>query len=176
MAQESRLDFVMVSTVLALLLGVTVGIQETASGASGVQIVGNPRSYSSERIDLGRPFETTPCASRRSGETSLAGLLADAKMIAVHRFEPRRWRDLDEVRAYVVRLLAAVPEGGAPSPGVYWAELREGEIIASVEFADGRRAPFHLGNGYAHVQDSAGCEWWGRYLGPDRSRWIVWPR
>jgi len=75
-----------------------------------------------------------------------------------------------------VRLLAAVPEGGAPSPGVYRAEMREGEIIASVEFADGRRAPFHLGNGYAHGQDSAGCEWWGRYLGPDRSKWIVWPR
>ena len=32
----------------------------------------------------------------------------------MHRFEPHRWRDLDEVRAYVVRLLAAVPEGGAP--------------------------------------------------------------
>ena len=31
------------------------------------------------------------------------------------------------------------------------------------------------GYGYAHLEDSAGCEWWGRYLGPDRSKWFVWP-
>ncbi len=79
------------------------------------------------------------------------------------------------MKAYIVRLLNAMPEGGAPSPGVYWAEMREGEVLASVEFVDGRRAPLHLANGYAHAQDSAGCEWWGRYLGPDRSKWVVWP-
>jgi hypothetical protein len=61
------------------------------------------------------------------------------------------------------------------SPHVYWAEFRQGEILASVEFAGGQRWPLELANGYAHVQDGSGCEWWARYLGPDRSRWVVWP-
>jgi hypothetical protein len=36
------------------------------------------------------------------------------------------------MKAYVMRLLGAVPEGGKPSPG-------------------GQRRPLHLGNGYAHA-------------------------
>ena len=52
---------------------------------------------------------------------------------------------------------------------------RPAEIFASVEFANGRRRPLQLANGYAHAQDASGCEWWGRYLGPDRSKWVVRP-
>jgi hypothetical protein len=45
---------------------------------------------------------------------------------------------------------------------------------ASVEVADGQR-PLQIANGYAHVRDGSGCEWWARYLDPDRSKWVVRP-
>ena len=64
-------------------------------------------------------------------------LLSDAERIVVHQFDTRRWRDLEAVKTYLMRLLGAQPEGGRPSPGVYWAEMRQTEILASVEFAGG---------------------------------------
>ena len=79
------------------------------------------------------------------------------------------------VKAYIGRLLSAVPEGGTLVPTVYWAEGRSAEIFGSIEFPQGQRRPLRAANGYAHLKDAAGCEWWGRYLGPDRSNWVVRP-
>jgi len=74
---------------------------------------------------------------------------------------------------YLQRIIAAQPEGRELLPYVYWAEGRRVEIEGVAEFAGGRRSRVEFANGYAHVQDESGCEWWGRYLGPDHSSWIV---
>ena len=39
----------------------------------------------------------------------------------------------------------------------------------------GQPRPLRGANGYVHVQDTAGCEWWARDLGPDPSQWVVRP-
>ena len=169
----SRFGLILVG--LALVVGLGIGSSRPGLGADDIEILDDPRPVPAEKIDLGRSFGTAPCASRPPGRTVLGKVLADADRILVHQFDARRWRDLAAVKAYVGRLLSAEPEGGALSPGVYWAELRHGEILASVQFSNGQRGLLHLANGYAHVQDSSGCEWWARYLGPDRARWIVWP-
>ena len=59
------------------------------------------------------------------------------------------------------------------SSSICWAEGKSVEILASVEFKSGQRTRIEFANGYAHFEDESGCEWWARYLGPDRSRWIV---
>ena len=168
-----------VAGVPLLVLAATWAIQ-VVSGQTGlpehpIEIVSDPRPYSPAKIDLGRNFGTTPCSSRRSGKTILEVLLPDAKRILIHQYDKRDWRDLETVKGYIRRLLSAEPEGGMLSAAVYWAELRPAEILASVEFSKGQRRPLQLANGYAHVQDVSGCEWWARYLGPDRSKWVVRP-
>jgi hypothetical protein len=140
-----------------------------------IAIVDDPLASPSEKIDLGHRFEKSSCDERRAAGTMLHALLPDARRILVHRFDSRIWPDLDAVKSYVRRVLRAEPEGGSLSPGVYWAKLRVAEILASVEFSSGQRRPLQLANGYAHFQDGAGCDWWTRYLGPDRSKRIVWP-
>ena len=84
------------------------------------------------------------------------------------------WPDIEVVKGYIRRVLTAVPEGGAASPMPYWAEPVRTQIVASLEFR-GSSGLLELANGYAHLVDAAGCEWWARYLGEDRSRWIVRP-
>jgi hypothetical protein len=163
-----------ISIGLALALDLAVGSSSSGLRARDIEIVGEPHPTRSDAIELGRSFGTTTCAARTT-DTTMLTLLSDAERIVVHQFDARRWRDLDAVKIYVMRLLGARPEGGRPSPGVYRAEMRQTEILASVEFPSGVRRPLHLANGYAHAQDSAGCEWWGRYLGPDETRWVVWP-
>jgi len=79
------------------------------------------------------------------------------------------------VKAYIRRLLSAVPEGGKLVPTVYWAEMRSAEIFGAIEFPQGKRRSFRAANGYAHLQDAAGCEWWGGVPGPRPSTWIVRP-
>jgi hypothetical protein len=167
--------FGVISIGLVLALDLAVGSSPIGLHARDIEIIGDPHPARSEAIELGRRFGTTTCTARAT-DTTMLMLLSDAERIVVHRFDAGRWRDLDAVKTYVMRLLGARPEGGRPSPGVYWAEMRQTEILASVEFPSGERRPLHLANGYAHAQDSAGCEWWGRYLGPDETRWVVWPR
>ena len=137
-----------------------------------IPIVDDPLTSLSETIDIGRQFGTPPCVSRKSGRTMIDVVRPDARRILVHRFDGD-WRELDAVVRYLRRLLIAVPEGGKLSPSANWAEVRPVEILASIEFADGQRRPLHLANGYAHFQDAAGCEWWARYLGPDKRRWVI---
>ena len=160
---------------LALAIGLAIDSSSPGLHAGDIEILADPRPVRAEKVDLGRSFGTALCASRPPGKTVLAKVLADADRILIHQFDGLRWRDLDAVKTYVKRLLSAEPEGGTLSPGVYWAESRHGEILASVQFSNGQRGLLHLANGYAHAQDSSGCEWWARYLGPDRAKWIVWP-
>jgi hypothetical protein len=159
---------------LVLAVGLLVSPLSTGLQAGDLVILGDPRPDGAETSDLGRRFGTALCASGPP-RTVLDALGPDAERILIHRFDAGRWQDLEAARTYIARVLTAVPEGGRLSPGVYWAEARPPEILASVELSNGRRQAFHLANGYAHVQDSAGCEWWARYLGPDRAKWVVWP-
>lgn len=160
---------------LALALGLGVGISVGSLSGGGIDILNDPRPAATDKIDLGRPFGTAPCVSKQPGRTILGMLLPDANRILIHRFDRGEWRDLETVKGYIRRLLSAEPEGGMLSASVHWAELRPMEIFASVEFANGQRRPLHVANGYAHFQDGSGCEWWARYLGPDRSKWVVRP-
>ena len=138
-----------------------------------IDIVDDPRVVASDRIDVGRRFETASCETTRPGRTILEAI-PDARKILVHQFDGE-WPSFEVVKAYIQRLLVAVPEGGKLVPTVYWAEMRWAEIFGAIEFPQGQRRPFRAANGYAHLQDATGCEWWGRYLGPDRSTWVVRP-
>jgi len=151
MTRRRALSMLALSMLVGLALGLGLGVRRSSSGLpeDDIEILDEPSA--SEKIDLERPFGTPFCYDRRD------------------------WRDLATVTGYVRRLLGAEPEGGMLSRGVYWAESRPVEILASVEFSTGQRRPLQLANGYAHVQDGSGCEWWGRYLGPDRSQWVVRP-
>src|SRR4029453_5029913 len=119
--RKRRLE--LISIGLALPLDLAGGSSSTGLRARDIEIVGEPHPARSEAIELGRRFGTTTCAARTT-DTTMLMLLSDAERIVVHQFDARRWRDLDAVKTYVMRLLGAKPEGGRPSPGVYWAEVR----------------------------------------------------
>jgi hypothetical protein len=160
---------------LALAFGLAIASSVGSVTGDGIEILDDPRPSATDTIDLGRRFGTAPCVSKQPGKTILEVLLPDAKRILIHRFDSGEWGNLEAVKGYIKRLLSAEPEGGMLSASVHWAELRPLEILASVEFANGQRQPLQVANGYAHFQDGSGCEWWARYLGPDRSRWVVRP-
>ena len=159
---------------LALAFGLVVG-NALGSLSADIEILNDPRPSAPDRIDLGRRFGPALCVSRQGGKTILEALIPEARRILIHRFDSGDWRDFEFVKGYIRRLLSAEPEGGMLSAGVYWAELRPTEIFASVEFSNRQHRPLQLANGYAHFQDAGGCEWWARYLGPDRSKWVVRP-
>ena len=153
----------MSTACLAALLTVSALTAEAA-----LDIVDDPRVVASDRIDVGRRFEAASCETTRPGRTILEAI-PDAEKILVHQFDGE-WPSFEVVKAYIRRLLSAVPEGGKLVPTVYWAEMRSAEIFGAIEFPQGKRRSFRAANGYAHLQDAAGCEWWGGYLGPDRAR------
>lgn len=160
---------------LALALALVVGAAPPSPRAADLEIVvEDPSPAAAEKIDLGRRFGTDPCGARQASRTILDALGPDARKVLVHHVASREPRTPEAVKGYATRILSAEPEGGKLSPAVHWAEMRQVEILASVEFADGQRRPLHLASGYAHLQDRSGCEWWARYLGPDRSKWVVW--
>jgi hypothetical protein len=159
---------------LALAFGFSVSTSVGSLSGDGIDMLGDPRPSAPDKIDLGRRFGTAPCVAKEPGRTILE-LLPDAKRIVIHQFDSGEWGDLESVKGYLRRLLIAEPEGGRLSARVHWAEMRPMEILASIEFANGQRRPFQVANGYAHFQDGSGCEWWARYLGPDRSKWVVRP-
>ena len=158
---------------LALAFGLSVGSSVRGLSGDGINILNDPRLSAPDQVDLGRHFGTAPCVSKQPGKTILAVLLPEAKQIVIHQFDSGEWGDLEGVKSYIRRLLTAEPEGGRLSARVHWAEMRPMEILASIEFANGQRRPLQVANGYAHFQDGSGCEWWARYLGPDRSKWVV---
>ena len=156
------------SACLAALLTVSALPVEAA-----LDIVDDPRLVATDRIDVGRRFESASCETTRPGRTILEAI-PDARKILVHQFDGE-WPTFEVVKAYIQRLLGAVPEGGKLVPTVYWAEMRSAEIFGAIEFPQGQRRPFRAANGYAQLQDAAGCERWERYLGPDQNNWVVRP-
>lgn len=113
----------------------------------------------------------TKCSGPTPPRTLGAIVGSNKGRIVVHDYTAA-WIDLSTVAAYIRRLWAVAPEGGEWWSFQAFSEPALNEIDLSIESADGRRRPLELGNGYAHAMD-AGCEWWARFLGPDRSRWIV---
>src|SRR6267142_383175 len=91
-----------------------------------IDIVDDPRVVSSDRIDVGRRFGPGPCETTRPGQTILQAV-PGAQKILVHQFDGE-WPSFDVVKAYIRRLLSAVPDGGQLMPTVYWAEMRSAEI------------------------------------------------
>jgi hypothetical protein len=123
--------------------------------------------------DLGRPFEPQRrCEVRQKGATVREVLGGNAKAILVHRYDRPAWRNMTNVGDYIRRVLDARPEGDL-QPNVYWAEGARAEVAGAIEFITGQMGRIEFSNGYVHVEDSAGCQWWGRYLGGDRSGWVV---
>jgi hypothetical protein len=136
--------------------------------------VSGESSASEPRRDIGRSFDqSSACSNRRPASTIREILGANVEAIAVHHYDKPTWPNMMVVTEYLHRVMDAHPEGGGLQSEVYWAEGRFAEIVASVEFTNGRKSRLEFANGYTHVEDGSGCQWWGRYLGPDRSKWIV---
>jgi hypothetical protein len=124
---------------------------------------------------LGKPFEpAAPCpARRRTGATVFDILGPDVHSLVLARYDRHTWRDVKSAGDYINRIFSAVPEGGAPQTGVYWAESPAVLISGSLAFVKGPRRRVLIGKGYVHFEDESGCQWWARHLGPDKSKWVV---
>jgi len=149
-----------------------------ANQTAQIAILDEPRQYATSEPwrDLGRPFDASSVCSENRSKT--AATIAEAlgpnvRAIAVHSYLKPGWPDLSVVADYVHRILAGLPEAGHLARSVIWSEVVFPEIVGSVEFANGPSSRIEFGNGYAHVEDESGCQWWARYLGGDRSKWIV---
>ena len=177
--------------VLSSGVGVVGGVALTAIVAFGIdgRIVESSQSVREQKIeivndpqpfvfgasprDLGRPFNS--CSPAQPARTILEVIGHDAKRVLVHHYESAAWRDIGLVRDYIRRVLSAVTETGALTRNVVWSETARVEISTSIEFTNGQRRRLELANGYAHFEDLSGCEWWARYLGGDRTKWVVRP-
>ena len=147
-----------------------------SSGSAHIAIVDAPGTgvATALRRDLGRPFEPPrPCEIRQPGGTVREVLGPSVRAILVHNYDRPAWRNMTVVGDYIRRVLDARPEAGDLQPNVYWAEGSRAEVVGSSEFSSGRLSRIEFANGYAHVEDAAGCQWWGRYLGGDRDAWVV---
>jgi len=144
-------------------------------GEEVIEIVNDPQPFvfGASPRDLGRPFNS--CSPAQPARTILEVIGHDAKRVLVHHYESAAWRDIGVVRDYIRRVLSAVPETGALTRNVVWSETARVEISTSIEFTNGQRRRLELANGYAHFEDLSGCEWWARYLGGDRTKWVVRP-
>ena len=129
---------------------------------------------SERRRDIGRSFDGSQPCSERSPATTIRGILgADVEAIRVHHYDKPTWPNITVVTEYLQRIMDAHPEGDELQGMCYWAEGRLVEIVGSVAFTNGRTSRIEFANGYAHVEDGSGCQWWARYLGGNRSKWIV---
>jgi hypothetical protein len=126
-------------------------------------------------VRLGNPFEpAVPCPARqRTGSTVFDILGRDVHSLVLARYDRHTWRDAKSAGDYINRIFGAVPEGGAPQTSVYWAESPAVLISGSLAFVQGPRRRVLIGSGYVHFEDESGCQWWARYLGPDKSKWVV---
>ena len=159
---------------LLLLIPLTLGIvfvwcpPSRADQINRLEVIDVSRDYalSERRRDIGRPFdESTRCSGKRSATTIRELLGADAKTIHVHRYDKAAWSSIAIVTEYIHRIIAGPPETRELLRNVHWAEMKLVEIEGTVEFASGRKSRIEFANGYAHIEDDSGCEWWGRYLG-----------
>ena len=111
--------------------------------------------------------------TRGAPPRTLAEVLGPGARRIVVQQHTSDWKNLATVSDYIRRMLTALPENRQWSTFHVWSEGNSVEIEGWIESSDGPRRPFELGNGYAHVMDAAGCQWWARYLGPDRTKWVV---
>jgi len=115
-----------------------------------------------------------PCPVRRPiGATVFDILGRDVRSVALARYDRATWRDAKSAGDYINRIFSAVPEGGAPQPTVYWSESPPILISGTLAFVTGPARRVLIGKGYVHFEDESGCQWWARYLGPDKSKWVV---
>jgi hypothetical protein len=143
--------------------------------AQQVQVSNDPRAYYGDELfqRVGKSFSNTRCTTRKATVKTIHDILVpDLVAVRIHYYASA-WHDFVPVRDYIQRLFDATPEGDKVSANIYWSEDSVAEIIASLEFKNGQRTKILLGNGYAHFVDASGCEWWARYLGGDKSKWIV---
>jgi hypothetical protein len=164
---------------VGLLVSVAVFGQVAARGQlSSLPVVESPAAIDSTAVtrpSLGRSF-TPPgkCPTDRKAPTTVREALgSQAQRVVVHRYERTSWPSMGTVIDYVERILVGVPETGSLDRSPAFAEFVRPEVAGSVEFKGGGLRSIEFGNGYVHVMSDDGCEWWGRYLGPDQSKWIV---
>jgi hypothetical protein len=140
-----------------------------------VEVSNDPRAYYGDELvqRVGKAFASTRCTSRKATVKTIHEILVPNLVGVRIHYYAAAWRDFVPVRDYVRRLFDATPEGDKVSPSIYWSEDSAAEIIASLEFKNGQRTKILIGNGYAHFVDASGCEWWARYLGGDKSKWVV---
>jgi hypothetical protein len=123
---------------------------------------------------LGRPFKPeVQCTSRRKGSTALDVLRPGLTAVVIHRYDRQAWPEIAQAEDYLRRILRAVPEGDGPQEHIYWSEGSLVQIEGTLIFANGPERRMAVGNGYIHFEDQSGCQWWGRFLGPDRKKWVV---
>jgi len=123
---------------------------------------------------LGRAFTGTATSSTRPAarySTVRDALGAPVVRIAIHHY-PAAWGDFAVVAEYLTRLLDAAAEGQL-QPGPYWAEGKTTEVFGTIEFRGSVTRPLEAAKGYVCFQDVRGGNWCGRYLGPNRERWIM---
>jgi len=115
-----------------------------------------------------------PCpVGRPVGATVFDVLGRDVRSLVLAFYDRQTWGDAKSAGDYINRIFSAVPEGGAPQPTVYWAESPPILISGTLAFGTGPPRRVLIGKGYIHFEDDSGCQWWGRYLGPDKSKWVV---
>ena len=124
---------------------------------------------------LDSPFvPAVPCPVRPpSGATVFDVLGRDVRSLVLAFYDRQTWGDAKSAGDYINRIFSAVPEGGAPQPTVYWAESPPILISGTLAFVTGPPRRVLIGKGYIHFEDDSGCQWWGRYLGGDKSKWVV---
>lgn len=149
-----------------------------AATPARIPVVYVPLVYPQSELyrSVSRPFETLrkcPTTGFRQAPTTIRKILSgNATLIRVHYYEKPAWKNMAVVTDYIDRILDAEPEGALISSSE-WSEGRMVEIVADVEFSSGQRSRIEFANGYAHIEDASGCQWYGRYLGWDRTKWIV---
>lgn len=118
------------------------------------------------------PFvESSSCRADRIGPQTVRDALGPrAQRIVVHAYDKQVWPTMTDVAAYVHRIVDGVPENGRLDRTPAFSEAVILTITASAELGDGGRRPIEFANGYVHVMGEDGCEWWGRYRGPYRSK------
>ena len=91
--------------------------------------------------------------------------------VEIHQY-PKTWGSFSVVSEYVNRLMDAPPESGLlPMP--IWAESVTAEVFGTIEFVRGTRRPLQVAKGYLFFQDIEGRNWFARYLGGEKDRWVV---
>jgi hypothetical protein len=158
--------------ILAMVVALEGGYQLRPLGIVESTPTGQPVEM---RRSLQPPFvQSNACPEDREAPPTVRDALGSrARRIVVHQYERQTWSAMTLVADYIERVVMGIPETGSLFRFQMFSEPVRPEIAGSVEFDDGSIRPIEFANGYVHAMGEDGCEWWGRYLGEDRSHWIV---